>query len=93
MSLILKNKNIELLIDTPLEHYKLSRFDWTGKIRVAKFKGIPISSVERTDNVNSPSIGKGFYNEFGIDTALGFEEAKVGECLAKIMRFIQQNLP
>ncbi len=84
MPQILKNKNLELHIDVPFEYYNYSRFDWTGKIRIVKFQDITLSSIERTDNRNPKTIGKGFYNEFGIDTALGFEEAKIGSWFHKI---------
>lgn len=81
---ILKNNIIELIIDFPLEHYNFSRFDWSGKIRSVKFKDVLVSSIERTDDVNERHVGKGFYNEFGIDSPLGFEETKIGEWFHKI---------
>ncbi|MFT5737332.1 MAG: hypothetical protein ACJAU2_000073 [Maribacter sp.] len=84
MGHLLKNKNIEIKIDFPLENYNFSRFDWTGKIVSVKFKGIPLATVEDPSCRNENLFGKGFYNEFGIDTALGFEETKIGEWFHKI---------
>ncbi|MFT6934766.1 MAG: hypothetical protein ACJAUQ_001156 [Maribacter sp.] len=84
MGHLLKNKNIEIKIDFPLENYNFSRFDWTGKIVAVKFKGIPLASVEDPNCKNENLFGKGFYNEFGIDTALGFEETNIGEWFHKI---------
>lgn len=84
MAHILKNKNLEIQIDIPFENYNFSRFDWTGKIVEVKFHNIRLSSVERTDCQNENYFGKGFYNEFGIDTALGFEEAAIGDWFHKI---------
>ena len=84
MSHILKNKNLEIHIDTPFENYQFSRFDWTGKITKVKFQDIELSSVENVDCENVHLLGKGFYNEFGIDTALGFEEAAIGGWFHKI---------
>jgi len=81
---ILKNNNLEIHIDHPLENYQAARFDWTGKIRVVNFQNSPISGIERTDNQQEQTLGKGFYNEFGIDMALGFEEAKIGGWFHKI---------
>jgi len=81
---ILKNKNLEVHIDTPFENYKFSRFDWTGKIVKVKFQNIQLSSVERTNCENEHLFGKGFYNEFGIDTALGFDETDIGGWFHKI---------
>lgn len=80
----LKNKNLEILIDAPLENYNFSRFDWTGKIVLVKFQNIQLSSVESTDIQNEHDFGKGLYNEFGIDTALGFEETEIGGWFHKI---------
>jgi hypothetical protein len=84
MAHILKNKNLEIHIDTPFENYKFSRFDWTGKIAQVKFRNIQLTSIERTDCKNEHLLGKGFYNEFGIDTALGFNEADMGGWFHKI---------
>lgn len=84
MTHILKNKNLEVHIDLPLSNYQLSRFDWTGKITVVKFKSIPVSGVERTDAVDANNFGSGFYNEFGIEMPVGFDEIKEGEWFTKI---------
>ncbi len=81
---ILKNKNLEVHIDLPDENYDFSRFDWTGKITKVSFLDIPVSTVERTDGVNENSFGKAFYNEFGIDTALGFDDVEIGGWFHKI---------
>jgi hypothetical protein len=81
---ILQNKNLEVHIDLPLESYNFSRFDWTGKIVKVKYQDIQLSSVERADGGNQYLFGKGFYNEFGIDTALGFEETQLGGWFHKI---------
>ncbi len=84
MAHILKNENLEIQIDVPLENYNFSRFDWTGKIVDVKFKNISLTSVEDPNCKNENIFGKGFYNEFGIDTALGFEEAEIGGWFHKI---------
>ena len=81
---ILKNKNFEIFIDFPIENYNFSRFDWSGKIVKVKFQNIIISGNERSYVKNENNFGKGFYNEFGIDNALGFDEAKNGEWFHKI---------
>ena len=84
MAHILKNKNLEIHIDLPVENYKFSRFDWTGKIVEVKFQNIQLSSIESTNCQNQDHFGKGFYNEFGIDKALGFEETNIGGWFHKI---------
>jgi hypothetical protein len=81
---ILKNKNLEIHIDLPAENYNAARFDWTGKIVNVKFQNIQLASIENTSSKNETQIGKGFYNEFGIDTALGFNEAAIGDWFHKI---------
>lgn len=81
---ILKNKNLQIIIDLPDENYNFSRFDWTGKIVDVKFQNIQLAGVERTDCDNENFFGKGFYNEFGIETALGFKEADIGGWFHKI---------
>lgn len=84
MAYILKNENVEIHIDDPMVNYKFSRFDWTGKIVKVQYKGISFASRERKDEVNEDQFGKGFYNEFGIDSPLGFKDIKVGEWFHKI---------
>lgn len=84
MSYILKSKNLEIHIDAPSENYQNTRFDWTGKIVEVKFENTSFSSREQKGNSNEHTFGKGFYNEFGIDTPLGFEEADIGCWFHKI---------
>jgi len=84
MAHILKNKNLEIHIDLPLENYNFSRFDWTGKIVKVKFQTILVSGIERSDCEEEQHFGKGFYNEFGIDAPSGFDEVKIGGWFHKI---------
>ncbi|MGZ0014572.1 hypothetical protein [Yeosuana sp. AK3] len=84
MPVILKNKQLELHIDLPLENYHFSRFDWTGKISKVTYNNIEVTSIERTDTNKIKCIGQGFYNEFGIDSAIGFNETPVGHWFHKI---------
>lgn len=81
---ILKNNNLEIHVDPPDEGYSFSRFDWTGKIEYVRFHDILVSSVETVDAQNQNFFGKGFYNEFGIDTGLGFDETDIGGWFHKI---------
>ncbi len=84
MAHILKNKNLEIHIDLPLENYQFSRFDWTSKITSVKFKGIPVCTQEKIEGDVDNVYGKGFYNEFGIEIPIGFDEIKEGEYFPKI---------
>ena len=81
---ILKNKHLEIQIDLPFENYSFSRFDRTGKIVSVKFQNIQLSGCEDPDCKNEEELGKGFYNEFGIDTPLGFIETPIGGWFHKI---------
>ncbi len=84
MAHVLKNNTLEIRIDEPFERYQGSRFDWTGKISEVIYRGIFLTRSERPDGQNEDQFGKGFYNEFGIATALGFEEADIGGWFHKI---------
>lgn len=84
MAHILKNNHLELHIDAPTENYSCTRFDWTGKISQLKFQNIPLTTIENTNLINTACFGKGFYNEFGIDTPLGFHETAIGGWFHKI---------
>ena len=83
MTSILKNEHLELQIDLPLANYNFSRFDWTGKIVSVKYKNICVSGVEKLNDDDTTS-GRGFYNEFGINAALGYVETKAGDWFHKI---------
>jgi len=84
VALILKNERLELHLEEPLSVYDFSRFDWTGKISFLRFHDFIISSSEKTRDQDDKIHGRGFVNEFGIDTALGFEEAEIGAYFHKI---------
>lgn len=84
MTHILKNDTIEIQIDFPLENYNFSRFDWTGKIASVKYKNNYISGVEKLNDEDDTKSGKGFYNEFGFKTPIGYAETKIGDWFHKI---------
>lgn len=84
MPYILSNKNLEIQIDLPEENYNQSRFDWTGKIRKVTFQGICLTTIENEGNKNNEFCGSGFYNEFGIDAPIGYDETNKGEWFHKI---------
>jgi hypothetical protein len=84
MTHVLKNKNLEIQIDLPLTNYNFSRFDWTGKIVSVKYKGMLVSGVEKLNEVDDTKSGKGFYNEFGIEAPVGFDEIREGDWFHKI---------
>ena len=71
-------------IDGPLDHYRGARFDWTGKLVQLKFQNVTLGGAEDPDCENDDYLGKAFYNEFGIDYALGFNDAPIGGWFHKI---------
>ncbi len=84
MTHVLKNKNLEIQIDLPLANYTSSRFDWTGKIVSVKYKNICVSSTEKMNVNDDYRYGKGFFNEFGLNAAVGYDETREGEWFHKI---------
>ena len=84
MTHIIKNNTLEVAIDFPLENYKGSRFDWSGKISSVKFKSLPLTTIEDTGSKDVNFLGKGLYNEFGIASPIGFEETPMGGWFHKI---------
>lgn len=84
MSHILRSEKVEIHIDFPMEGYRFSRFDWTGKITKVRFYDVPVTTLERKDDVDSDIYGKGLYNEFGIETAIGYDETDTGDWFHKI---------
>lgn len=94
MTHLLKNKNLEIHINHPDENYRQPRFDWTGKIVGVRYKGLEFASVERLDTEDLSTLGRGFYNEFGIDSALGFDETEIGGWFHKIgVGLLKKNDP
>jgi hypothetical protein len=49
-----------------------------------KYKDISVSGVEKLNDEDDNISGKGFYNEFGIDSAIGFYEIDEGDWFHKI---------
>lgn len=80
----LKNKNLEITIDLPHENYNLPRFDWTGKIVTVQYQGKHVTGTELADAAEDTFCGKGFYNEFGINAPVGFDETEAGGWFHKI---------
>ena len=83
MSFVLKNKNLCLEFHNSEEGYQGSRFTQIGKLFAISFKGVSFTTNE-LQNGFSKEHGTGFYNEFDIDTALGYEETKKGDWFHKI---------
>ena len=79
----LRNENVLLEFDLPEEGYSKTRFDWSGKVTRVVYRGITVSGSERKDPP-ATQWGQAFYNEFGIQEAVGFNEIPVGGWFHKI---------
>jgi hypothetical protein len=82
--LILSNEYLELEIQKPGEYYKSSRFDWTGRIIQISFDNKSFCTTETQDPELENMRGRGFYNEFGIDQSVGYDDCAVGDKFPKI---------
>ncbi len=89
----LQNDLLTLDIDLPEENYQQSRFDWTGKITQATYKGISLLGSE-LGKESTADHGRGLYNEFGFKQPLGFDEIAEGEWFHKIgVGLLQKDTP
>ncbi|MCU4156441.1 hypothetical protein J1N10_10665 [Carboxylicivirga sp. A043] len=77
------NGHIKLSIEEPHEGYVGTRFDWTGKVVQLWWKNTPLCSTELAGS-NSFMQGKGFFNEFGISEAIGYDSCQPGDYFPKI---------
>jgi len=84
MAHILKSNSLKVGIDLPLENYKGSRFDWSGKISSIRFKDLPLTTIEDAGSKDVNFLGKGLYNEFGITNPVGYNETPKGGWFHKI---------
>ncbi len=80
----LGNETIELKICEPGEGYRNARFDWTGKLVEVKYKDMALAGAEGREKDTAHLLGRGFFNEFGMEDALGFRETPMGEWFHKI---------
>lgn len=85
MSVILSNSKLKIEIQKPGEKYKGSRFDWTGQITQITYKNKHTFCTNETEVIEKRDLlGRGLYNEFGIDEPIGYNECSVGELYPKI---------
>ncbi|MEL6589465.1 MAG: hypothetical protein AAFQ68_05265 [Bacteroidota bacterium] len=84
MPIELQNQQIKLVVATAGEHYQGTRFAWNCPILSLRFGEHEISTLEDPQQADNPRLGQAFYHEFGIDSPLGFAEAKSGDWVHKI---------
>jgi hypothetical protein len=76
---------LKLEIQNPGEHYRGSRFDWCAAIvQVILNDKHSFCTNETANPLLSDSEGRGFYNEFGIGFAIGYDECLPGKRFHKI---------
>lgn len=79
----LKNDQLTISILEPGKEYTRSRFDWSGIVEQVTLNGTTFLGQEAQGD-NRGTEGVGLSNEFGIETAIGYDEVKVGEEFLKI---------
>lgn len=87
----LKNKRLTVQIQTPGQGYQRTRFDWSGICeQITLDEAVTYLSQEATPG-NLGTEGVGVSDEFGITTAIGYDEIAVGEWFPKIgVGFLQK---
>lgn len=85
MSISLKNSLLAIEIQEPGKKYHGSRFDWTGQITQIVYKNKHTFCTNETlDKSVINEYGRGLYNEFGIDTPVGYDECNINESFPKV---------
>ena len=85
MTIQIQNKHLQVLIDEPGSLYTGSRFDWSGQISQITLDGKHhFCSVETLDKDLQTISGRGFCNEFGIETCIGYKDCTPGDYFPKI---------
>ena len=85
MPITLLNNTIQLEINEPGENYRGSRFDWTGQITQILYKNKHTFCTNETTRPEELNIlGRGLYNEFGIDAPVDYLDCPLGGKFHKI---------
>jgi len=85
MSIQLKNEYLCLDIQEPGNPYKGSRFDWTGQIiQITFMNKHTFCTTENPDVRLQNKLGRGLYNEFGIDQPIAYYDCPVGDKFHKV---------
>src|SRR5512145_1044760 len=94
--IVLRSDRLAVSIATPGSFYRGTRFDWTAFITQVMLNGRPAFPPERSPSPGHTfcvtesfvpergSGGVGMCNEFGIETPVGYDDARPGEAFPKI---------
>lgn len=83
-NITLSNKYLKVDIVIPDETYTRSRFDRMGMITNVVLNGKHSFGGIESEVEGEGSGGCGFYNEFGIEEAIGYEDTPVGDKFLKV---------
>ena len=89
--IILQNSRLNIDIIEPGTVYTRTRFDWTGTCRQITLDEEVSYCSQETIGDNKGTEGIGLCNEFGIHTAIGYDETVIGDYFPKIgLGFLQK---
>jgi hypothetical protein len=80
----LRSQRLEVEISAPGAAYHGTRFDWSAFITQVSLDGRHNFCVPESYQPGEGTGGIGLCNEFGIDRAVGYDEAKAGEFFPKL---------
>ena len=84
MCIRLLNEHLLLELQKPGHVYRGTRFDWTGQITGITLGRHSFCSTESLEMTEIDLLGRGLYNEFGIQQPPGYDICGVGEKFLKI---------
>jgi hypothetical protein len=82
--IVIQNDRLHVEIARPGARYQGSRFDWTGFITQVRLDGKHTFCASESLKAGQGTGGQGFCNEFGIETPIGYDEARPGEVFPKL---------
>jgi hypothetical protein len=82
-TIVIGNERLTVEIARPGTQYTGTRFDWTAFITQVTCDGHTFC-VPESREPGEGTGGEGLCNEFGIEQAIGYEDAEPGECFPKL---------
>lgn len=82
--IVINSDRLRVEIAAPNTVYKGTRFDWTGFITQVTLDGLHTFCVPEDYRPGKGTGGIGLCNEFGIQTPIGYADAKVGDLFPKL---------
>ncbi|MBN1876407.1 MAG: hypothetical protein JXA33_19440 [Anaerolineae bacterium] len=82
--IFLQNDRLTVEVAQPGSVYAGTRFDWTTFITQVTLDGTHTYCVPESLEPGQGTGGSGLCNEFGIEEAIGYDDAQPGECFPKL---------